>query len=58
MKIIAYIKRHIHLINCAYKLKTNHLAYTEGKSYLLFGICIWFSADKISCTCGKTYYEK
>jgi hypothetical protein len=58
MKSIAYFKRFCHLIYWTYKLETNHLAYTQGKAYYFLGIKVWFSANKIYCTCGKKYYDK
>jgi hypothetical protein len=57
MKIKAYIKRWIHLMKYIIKLEF-HCAVTFGTEYSFFGLAYYFKADKITCTCGKVFYEK
>jgi hypothetical protein len=38
--------------------KTAHQELHEYKSYQIKGIEIWFMTTKLSCTCGKCFYER
>lgn len=57
IKVKAYWLRWCHLMRSIMVLDRKHLSYTEGISTTVAGIEIWFKANKISCTCGKCWYD-
>ena len=57
-KLLAYWKRYWHCFHSTTWTNNSHRMITIGTQYRFMKIGFWFSANEISCECGRCYYKK